>query len=261
VVRLVAVATPPPDKERGSTSNLVDTLREHEREWGRRPLLRELYGDWFRLMAARLSMNEGPTIEIGAGLGLLRDVIPDVVLTDIEPTPWASEVVDGEQLPYADGAIANLLLFDVFHHLPRPARFLDEAERTLSSGGRVVLVEPYCSPVSAWAYRHFHHEPVDLDADPFADEPQSSDRALDSNTALPTLAFFTHQDQLEQRWPGLRLVASERFSFIAYPLSGGYSRKALVPSAALRALRAAERMLRPLAALSAFRCLVVLERR
>lgn len=238
---------------------LVETLEAHERAWNARPLLRALYREWFELVAARLSGAPGPTVEVGGGLGHLRDVVPEAVVTDLEPTPWAAAVVDAQRMPYEDGSIANVVLVDVFHHLPRPARFLDEAERVLAPGGRVVMLEPYCSPLSTFAYRRFHHEPVDLDADPFADADQSTSEALDSNSALPTLAFFRRAGELGRRWPRLRLLETRRLSFVAYPLSGGFSRRPLVPMSALGALRAAERSLAPLAPLLAFRCLVVLE--
>jgi len=241
--------------------SLVEILREHERIWRERPFVRQLYHEWFVLIRDRLARVDGPTVELGGGLGTLRDVVPEVVVTDVEPTPWASEVVDAERLPYGNGTVANLVLFDVFHHLPHPSRFLGEAVRALRPGGRVVLIEPYCSPVSTFAYRHFHHEPVDLTVDPFAESAQSTEDAMDSNSALPTLAFFRRRDELERRWPQLRVVEARRLSFVAYPLSGGFSRPPLVPRVAWPLLRLLERLLPPLAPLAAFRCFVVLERR
>ena len=97
---------------------LVETLRDHERAWNERPLLRRIYRDWFALMASRLSDVPGPTVELGAGLARFREVVPDVVETDVEETPWADLVVDAESLPYADGELANIVMLDVFHHLP-----------------------------------------------------------------------------------------------------------------------------------------------
>lgn len=240
--------------------SLVDELREQDRAWSERPLVRALYRDWFHLIASRLAPGPGPTVELGAGIARFRDVVPDVLVTDVEPTPWSDAVVDAESLPYEDGSVANLVLVDVFHHLPRPDRFLDEAVRTLREGGRVVMLEPYCSPLSAWAYRRFHHEPVDLDADPFAAAPRSTGRPMDSNTALPTLAFFHRREELERRRPGLKVVEAKRLAVFAYPLSGGFSRRPLVPARLLPLLRGAELVLAPLRPFAAFRCLVVLER-
>jgi SAM-dependent methyltransferase len=104
--------------------------------------LRRIYREWHELVAARLADVPGATIELGAGIGRFKEVVPDAVATDIQPTPWADAVVDAGELPYEDGSVANLVLIDVFHHLARPARFLDEAVRVLAPAGRVVLLEP-----------------------------------------------------------------------------------------------------------------------
>src|SRR4051794_23711364 len=118
--------------------DLAAMLDLQEAAWNARPLLRRLYTDWYRLIASRLAAVEGPTVELGSGIGRFAEVVPDVVLTDIEPTRWTSTVVNGESLPYEDGSVANLVLFDVFHHLSSPRAFFDEARRVLVAGGRMI---------------------------------------------------------------------------------------------------------------------------
>ena len=183
-----------------------------------------------------------------------------VVLTDVEKTRWVDEQVDALHLPDADGSVANVVMIDVFHHLAQPASFLDEAARALAPGGRLVMVEPYCSLLSNVLYRRFHHERTDLDVDPFATDSASASAPMESNQALPTLVFYRRRDELARRWPQLQLVEERRFAFLLYPLSGGFSRRPLVPPRLVKPLRALERSLQPLAAALAFRCLVVLER-
>lgn len=239
---------------------LADELGKHESAWQSRPLLRQIYRGWFELIAARLAQVPGPTVELGSGIARFKEVVPAAVATDIEPTPWAERVMNAESLDYPDGSVANLVLIDVFHHLSRPARFLDEADRVLGDGGRVILLEPYCSSLSTLAYTHFHHEDIDLDASPFADDPALDASPMTANEALPTLAFFRHARELRDRWPRLRLVERERLAFVLYPLSGGFSRRPLLPESAYRPLAHVEGWLRPLGGLLAFRCLVVLER-
>ncbi len=238
--------------------SLADSLREHERAWNQRPLLRRIYRDWFALLASRRSHVPGKTIELGSGIGRLREAFPDLVTTDVEPTPWADAVVDAGALPYGDGELANIVMLDVFHHLARPAAFLHEARRTLAPGGRVVMLEPYFSPVSTLGYR-LHHEPADLDADGFA-ETDATD-PLDANQAQTTLAFFRQRPEYERRWPELPIVETRLLALLVYPLSGGFSRRQFVPNALYRPLSAVERVLSPLLPLAATRCLVVLERR
>lgn len=240
--------------------SLVETLAEHERAWNERPLLRRLYRDWFGQVAAAMSSVPGVSVELGSGIGRLRETVPDIVLTDVEATPWSPTVARAENLPFGDGDVANLVLIDVFHHVADPARFFDEAMRALRPGGRVVILDPYCSPVSAPLYRRFHDERTDLSADPFEIDAQVDASPFESNQARATLAFFRSLPEFEARWPGLAVVERRRLAFLAYPLSGGFTRRPLIPDAAGVAFQGVERMLGWAAPALAFRCLVVLER-
>jgi SAM-dependent methyltransferase len=238
---------------------LVETLREHERAWNERPLLRRIYGDWFALIASRLARVPGATLELGSGIGRLREFVPDLVTSDVEETPWADRVVDAARLPYGDGELANIVMLDVYHHLPEPAAFLDEACRTLGPGGRVVMLEPHVSPLSRLGYR-FHHERLELKGDGFAGS--DSPDPMDANLAQTTLAFFKQRDEYARRWPELPVVDEQLLSFLVYPLSGGFTKRPLLPAALYRPLNAVERALTPaLGRVAAFRSLVVLERR
>jgi SAM-dependent methyltransferase len=246
---------PPPNDP-----SLVETLSELEAAWRERPLLRRLYNDWFDLIAARLSPVGGPTIELGSGFAPLRERIPDLVTTDVEPTPWADVVVDAQAIPYPDASLANIVALDVLHHLAEPTRFLDEARRALKPGGRVIAVEPYTSPLWTIVYRSFHHELTQPKVDPFIVDPRLSAKAMEGNQALPTVLFFRRAEEFRRRWPELRIVERRRFAFLIYPLSGGFTRRPLLPNALYRPLRAFEGLLAPAAPLIASRCLIVLER-
>lgn len=238
---------------------LVETLRDHERAWNERSLLRRIYRDWFALLASRLARGRGATLELGSGIGQLREFVPGLVTSDVEETPWADQVVDAARLPYGDAELTNILMLDVYHHLPQPAGFLDEARRTLAPGGRVVMLEPHVSPLSGLAYR-FHHERLELGGDGFAGS--DSPDPMDANLAQTTLAFFRQRDEYTRRWPELPIVETQLLSFLVYPLSGGFTRRPLLPAALYRPLNAVEHALMPaLGRVAAFRSLVVLERR
>lgn len=239
---------------------LVDALRAQEAAWAERPLVRRMYREWHQMIRQRLSAVSGLTVELGSGFGSLRETIPGVVLTDVESTPWSDEAVDAENMPYGDGSVANLVLVDVFHHLARPRRFFDEAARVLAPGGRIVILDPYCSPVSTVAYRLFHRERTDLNAPALEDDLSVGASPLDSNQARATLVFFRYLDQFERSWPQLAVLERKRLALLAYPLSGGFGGRRLAPGFTHRPLAAAERLLQPLAQLLAFRCLILLER-
>jgi SAM-dependent methyltransferase len=242
------------------TDELVNELRRQENAWRTRPLVRRLYREWHESIRDRLARVPGSTVELGSGFGALKETIPDVVLTDVERTPWTDVIVDGEELPYADGSVANLVLVDVFHHLARPSAFLDEARRVLAPGGRVLLLDPYCSPVSTIAYKLFHRERTDLAGEAFGEDSGVAAGPLDSNQARATLIFFRQLDRFRRGWPELALVERHRLALVVYPLSGGFAGTPLVPDALRAPLTVVERALQPLAPLLAFRCLVVLER-
>jgi SAM-dependent methyltransferase len=243
-----------------AAASVREQLENQRAAWESRPLLRALYAEWFDRIAGRLSQMEGPTVELGSGIGAFNEFRPETIATDVVATRWTDAVVDAQELPYEDSSVANFVLIDVLHHLPEPGRFFAEAERALRPGGRVVLLDPHCSLISTPLYKVFHFERTDLRVDPFAPEAQSGTDPFDSNQALTTLIFWRHLAKFRLRHPGLEVVARERFGLVAYPLSGGFSGRQLVPYRLLGALRVAERLLQPLAPLAAFRCLVSLER-
>jgi SAM-dependent methyltransferase len=235
-------------------------LARHQAAWRSKGLLRRVYRGWYRLILEQLSGVDGETIELGSGIGRIKEVIPAAVTTDLERSPWTDLAVDAGRLPFGEATVANLVLLDVFHHLARPAEFLAEATRVLAPGGRVVMLEPYCSPVSTWAYRRFHHESLDLDVT-WSEAHQALDVSpWTSNIALPTLAFFRRAEGFERRFPGLAVRERRRLTLFVYALSGGYSARRLAPAFLYGPLMAVERLLSPLLGLAAFRCLVVLER-
>jgi SAM-dependent methyltransferase len=196
--------------------------------WRRKPALRAVYADIYRRIGAH--RRPGRTLEIGGGSGNLKEFVPDVVSTDILPVPWLDAVCDAQRLPFADNSFANIVLVDVLHHLERPARFFAEAARVLEPQGRLIFCEPAITPLGGIVYRFFHHEPVDMRADPLADGPITPGRdPYDSNQAIPTLLTGRYRTALAAKVPALALAALERFSFLAYLLSGGFRSWSLLP--------------------------------
>lgn len=231
--------------------------------WQSKPVLRAVYHDWYARMAALC--RPGRTLEIGGGSGNLKAFAPDVVSTDVLTAEWLDAVCDAQRLPFADESFDNMVMLDVLHHLERPVRFFEEASRALRKGGRVVMLEPGITPVSNLFYRNFHHEPVDMAADPFAEGPIDPNRdPYDSNQAIPTLLFGSANNRtaFEDRFGDLVVNRADWQALFIYPLSGGFRPWSLVPSFAVDALNGVERVLAPLLGrLCAFRLLIVLEKR
>jgi SAM-dependent methyltransferase len=236
---------------------------EQRRMWERKPTLRTIYADFHRRLEA--ACPPGRLLDIGGGSAHFKDYRPDVVSLDIVHFPGIDVVADAHHLPFSDSAFAGVVMLDVLHHLQRPLVFLREAARVLAPGGRLAMIEPGMSRIARHVYRRFHHEPVDLTADPFAtDQAQSSDDPWDSNQAIPSLMFGSRAAiaRVEAEVPSLAVLRSEWLSLLAYPLSGGFQAWSLCPSVFAGPLLAVEEWLRgPLGRTIGFRQMIVLERR
>ncbi len=239
-----------------------DRAGSQRRVWDAKPTLRNIYADYHRRLEQ--ACPPGRLLDIGGGSAHFKDYRPDVVSLDILPFTGIDVVADAHVMPFASGTFNGIVMLDVLHHLQRPVTFLREAARVLQFGGRIAMVEPGMSTVSKVFYDRFHHEPVEMMADPFSEAvAQSGVDPWDSNQAIPTLMFGRAQgrERLTRVLPNLRLVSASWLSLFAYPLSGGFKRWCLVPHALTKPLIAVERILLPLVGSAlAFRLFVVLER-
>lgn len=249
-----------PEEARART---LERFEAHRRAWRDNEALRTLYEGWYgRVRAALPDRALGPWIELGSGPGFARDFIPELELTDVVKAPWHDREIAAERLPFEADSVGALVLFDVLHHLPSPARFFAEAERVLRRGGRVVTCEPFISPASYPVYKLFHDEPVNLWAHPLEDIFSPGKDPFDSNQAVPTRLFGRYRQELERRFPALRVVSVEHLTGFSYPASGGFSRRPVLPLALWRALlRVEERLPRALFRAVGFRVFAIIEKR
>ena len=204
----------------------------------------------------------GRTLEVGGGSGIFKEFDPAIVSTDIEFFDGLDILSDAQALPFHSAAFANIVLFDVLHHIEFPIRFLAEAERILCSGGRLIMVEPAITWMSWPFYRFLHEEPVRLDVNPLLDGQSDPERdAFDANMAIPTQLFGRHYEQFRAAFPRLVLRKLEWLSFFAYPLSGGFQPWSLIPERLVApVLRFEQRVHSIVRRRCAFRMLVVVEK-
>lgn len=234
-------------------------LEQSLAKWHRSPALRTVYADLFAAM--RRVMVPGRTLEIGSGIGVARDFLPNLVTSDIVATKFVDRAVSAYAIP--PEGWSNLVAFDVLHHLQEPLRFFASAAAALAPGGRIVLIEPAGTPGARCFYRLCHVEPCrpDLIEPPF-NFAADADGSF-ANMGMAHALFDRHRPAVVAtlRGLGLKLVSVTHRDLLAYPATGGFSRPALLPAAVLRTLLALERRL-PQALLRrvALREMVVLER-
>ncbi len=220
------------------TVGLVDKeaheqLVRHRRIWEQKPVLGKIYREEFFSRFVKHYKPGGISLEVGGGPAYLREMIPDLISTDLVLCPWLDTVADAHHLPFKSNSVTNIMGLDILHHLEAPMTFLKEAQRVLVDGGRLMLVEPWVSPFSYLIYRYMHQEDCDLSAKPFAEKiPGSTQqkKAFEGNQAIPYLLFGPKNLQSTlASVPSLKPALIERFCLFAYLLSFGFKPVNLLP--------------------------------
>jgi SAM-dependent methyltransferase len=219
------------------------TTLQRKLSLARKPFLQALYRDWYRRMLRTVPSDiPGRIVELGSGAGFLKEMLPEVMTSDCLYLPHLDLAAQAEALPFASGSLKGIFLIDVFHHIPRPRRFLAEAARCLRSGGVAVMIEPWRTAWSGFIFRNFHHEPFDPDARAW--EFASSGPLSGANGALPWIVFERDRAIFEREFPDLHIEAIQLHTPLVYLLSGGFSFPTIVPNFSFRFWRGVEDLMR-----------------
>ena len=239
-----------------------DFIEKNQAYWNQKPLLKTLYADFYRLIAKHLSnLPESKIVELGSGLGNIHDVIPSCIRTDLFPNPWIDQVENAYQLSFADEAVSDLILTDVFHHLKYPGTALQEFSRVLRRGGRVIMLEPCMSALGLLVYGVLHEEPIAVTKRIEWEAPRSwSPEQIDYYAAQGNASRVFVGKRFRDKLTDWNMVKTQRLSAIAYAASGGFSKPQLYPTSALPLLRKLENILDRFPLLFATRLLVILEK-
>ena len=251
---------------------------QHRAAWGRTAALRALYAELVRAhrggAAGRPSWGRAWSSARAPASRAIQS--RSCILTDVVAAPWHDREIDAEAIPFPDGGVGALVLFDVLHHLPSPRRFFAEAARVLRARRahravravhRAAVVPGVQVPArgagrpdgrSAGADRR-RGAGVRVGVASGADERIPSIRTRPSRRCCSAAAGGAPSSASSRRW---RSKPVERLAGPSYPASGGFSHAPFLPAPLWSALHALERRLpAALFRLIGFRLLAVLERR
>lgn len=173
-------------------------------------------------------------IELGGAGGVTSKYFPDIEVTDIRSFEGISKIVDAQNLPYGNSSIDLILAKDVLHHLPDVRMHFKEIERVLTSGGKIVYLEPNWNLISQFVFSFFHPEPY---VKSMKNWQFSSNDPMDSNQALPWIIFKRDSKKWKAKYPHLSFEIGKTSNGIDFLLSGGVYFRNRINSSLLLFLR------------------------
>ena len=207
-----------------------------------KPLLKNIYEEWYRSVCDHLPRIDGPVLEIGSGAGFLKKYIPELITSDIMPISGNDIACDAQQLPFKDKYLRAIVLINVLHHIADPVQFFKDSARCVKNGGTIIMVEPWVSSWSRVIYGKLHHEPFDPTSSSWS-LPQSGPLS-GGNDALPWIIFQRDRERFNQQTNWQIKLVKETMPF-RYLLSGGVSMRNLIPTWMIRPLTFLETSMSP----------------
>ncbi len=224
--------------------DVPETTIEHKQILGRKLFLQRIYREWYAfLLGAVPDGIKGAVLELGAGGGFLRELRPEVVVTDMLPVEGLSCLCSALALPFHESGLRAILMTNVLHHVPDVRAFFEQATVCVAPGGVIAMVEPWLTPWSRFVYGRLHHEVCAPDAEDW--KFTSSGPLSGANEALPWIVFERDRRLFEQEFPQWRIEQVQPFMPVGYLLSGGFSTRLSMPGCVYGLCRRVEEALLP----------------
>lgn len=210
----------------------------------KKPFLKKIYADFYKQFEeATPNPDKKVLVELGSGGGFIKEIIANVITSDILDLPNVDRVFSSSRMPFEDGSVDAFFMVDVLHHIADSRAFFREALRCLKVCGKVIMIEPANTLWSRFIYKNFHQEQFD----PHGRWGLEKGGPLSqSNGAIPWIIFCRDRAIFEREFPSLRIMSMRNHTPLRYLLSGGLTLRQLVPSFTYTLVKAVECLLSPL---------------
>lgn len=219
-------------------------LKEQEQVIQSKGFLKKIYIDWYKEFKKEVSsLSKGVFIELGSGGGFIKEIIPNIITSDILFSVNIDINFSATKLPFKDNVVDMFCMVDVLHHIQNPADFFKEVNRCLKVGGKLIMIEPANTLWARFIYKNFHHEDFNPKANWIL---EGSNPLYSANGAIPWIIFFRDKIRFQEEFPLLK-IKRKRFQMpFSYLVSGGLSMRQLLPTCTYGIVKALEAILAPL---------------
>jgi len=234
-----------PDAKKIKDLDHFSATEVHAKIIQKKKFLKKLYVDYYNEMKDHVGYKEDAQdviIELGSGGGFIKEVIPSIITSDILEVSMVDKCFSVDNIPYEDASVDAFIMLNVFHHIKKPEDVLNEVNRCLKKGGKLVMIEPANTPWSRFIFQNFHHELFD----PTSGWSIKGTGPLScGNGAMPWIVFIRDREKFQQLFPNLCITQYQNHTSLRYILSGGISLRQLVPTFSYSFLKWCEGILKP----------------
>ncbi len=202
--------------------------KKHKEILIKKIFLRLIYEEWYAEINSSLLKSDGKILELGSGAGFMQERIPNVVASEVFFTKDVDIIADAQDLPFKDGVLNGIVMVDVLHHIQNVRRFFNEATRCISTGGVIIMIEPWVNWWSSKIYKYLHHEPFDTKTKEW-EIPKAKTYLSTANQALPWILFKRDREIFEREFPQWKIKLIEPMMPFRYLFSGGLSAPNIMP--------------------------------
>ena len=213
-------------------ANSSDLVSIHHKILSERKYMQDVFKETYLNMMnceKKILSGEGLKVEIGAGAGFFKKYYPEIIATDIKPTPYTDMVVDALSMPFEDNTVKAIYGVNCFHHFNDPDIFFNELKRTLVSNGGCILCEPYYGWFSSIFYKSLHDEEY-YDKSMKGWKNEMTGPSIGANQALSYIVFKRDFELFSKKHPELEIVSLKPLNnYLRYIVAGGLNFKPLLP--------------------------------
>ena len=86
----------------------------------------------------------------------MKSLEPSIICTDVQELPGNDLTFSATEMPFEADELSGIFMLDTFHHIPDIEQFMNEVQRVLTKGGKLLMIEPANSRWGRFIYQNFH---------------------------------------------------------------------------------------------------------